>query len=194
MSDDLYKSLPPGKMPKEALGLPGLGLAGYSCLLLMGFLVGLAGLVGSTAAILQTSFQRQPFSLVPGNQVPAWRLQPMRDANLIQYTDVPLHFHDESSDGTRACAIIPDAVLRLDDGDTWKIPFSAIDGAKSFREGSQMVGVIATQDGETLPCFFEPGEGVERFVIYVREMAEEAAKKKAKEKANNNSAPPSSED
>ncbi|MBM75873.1 MAG: hypothetical protein CMK59_10775 [Proteobacteria bacterium] len=176
MSDDFYKSPAPGKMPKEALGLPGLGLAGYSCLLLVGFLIGFAGILGSTLAILQSSFQRDPFSLVPGNQVPAWRLQPMRDAKLLGYTDVPIHYHDETSNGTKACAIVSDAVLRLDGGDTWKIPFTAIDGAKTIREGSQMVGVVATKDGETLPCFFESGEGVERFVIHVREFAQEAQK------------------
>ncbi len=176
MSDDFYRAPLPGKGPKEAIHLPGLGLAGYSCLLLFGFLVGLLGLVSSTLSILQSSFQREPFSLVPGNQVPVWRLQPMRDANLLSYTDVPLHYHDETSRGTSACAIMPDAVLRLDDGETWRVPFSVVEGAKAIREGARMVGVVAIKDGETLPCFFESGEGVERFVIHVRELAEAAQK------------------
>ena len=77
-------------------GAPGLGLASYSCLLLIFFLIGVFGVIMSTASLFQASFQDQPFSLVPGNQVKAWRLQPMRDAKVIDYTEVPLFYHDET--------------------------------------------------------------------------------------------------
>ncbi len=142
---------------------PGCGLAGYSCLLVSFFLLGLLGIISSTLSILQSSFEEQPFATVPGNQVKVWRLQPMRDAQLLALTEIPLQYHDESQDGTTACAMTSEALLRLDNGQGWRIPYQDIKGVRSIYEGSRNVAVIETNSGETLPCFFRPNEGMERF-------------------------------
>ena len=150
-------------------GAPGCGLAGYAFLLLLIFLIGMAGIVSATLAMLQPTFSRDPFSLVPGRMVEVWRLQPMRDAGLLELTQIPLHYHDESSNGTTACAMVDDALLRLDDGESWRVPYSDIRVVDYHREEGTMVAVVTASNGETLPCFFEPGEGVERFVGHMEE-------------------------
>ncbi|MEC7984167.1 MAG: hypothetical protein VX278_03325 [Myxococcota bacterium] len=148
---------------------PGCGVAGYSCLLLGFFLIGIIGIVSSSLSILQTSFETKPFATIPGNQVKVWRLQPMRDAKLLSLTEVPLHYHDESQDGTKACAMSEDALLRLDNGKGWRIPYTDIKEIRAVYESKRHVAVIETASGETLPCFFRPTEGMERFKYYLAE-------------------------
>lgn len=158
--------------PHPVYDAPGCGLASYSCILLVFFLVGIAGIGLSTFSLFQSSIQRRPFSLVPGNQVKVWRLQPMRDAKLLEMTEIPLHYHDESKDGTTACAMSETAVLRLEDEKAWRIPYTAIKKVKQGREGGDLFATVSTIDEQSLRCYFEPGEGVERFVIYTREKVE----------------------
>ena len=160
--------------PHPVYDAPGCGLASYSCILLIFFLIGFVGITFSTFALVQSAFQRTPFSLVPGNQVKVWRLQPMRDVGLLELTEVPLHYHDESADGTKACALTAEAILRIEDEDGWKIPYSAIESVKQARDGGDLFAQIATVDGQMFQCYFEPGEGVERFLIYAREGIENA--------------------
>ena len=148
---------------------PGCGLASYSCLLLAFFFLGIIGMLSSTLSILQTSFEEKPFAVVPGNQVKVWRLQPMRGANLLTLTEVPLQYHDESQDGTKACALSKDALLRLDDGQGWRIPYKDIKDVRSVYEAQKHIAVVETISGETLPCFFRPTEGMERFTRYLME-------------------------
>ena len=154
---------------KDIQDAPGCGLASYSCLLLFIFLVGIIGIISSSLALLQAGFQREPFSLVPGNQVEVWRLQPMRDAKLLHLTEVPKYYHDESGSGITACALNEEFVLRLDRGDGWKIPYTDIDTVTSHRDKKIEVAVVHTKSGETLSCLFAPGEGVGRFVRAVKE-------------------------
>ena len=161
-------------------GAPGLGLASYSCLLLIFFFIGLGGIILSTASLFQASFQDEPFSLIPGNQVKAWRLQPMRDAKVIDYTEVPLFYHDESNDGTSACALSKTHVLRVDRGQGWKVPIDVIENIEIIRDGEDIITYlkiktvnIKNQDRantEVLPCYFKAGEGAERLKIYIREL------------------------
>lgn len=87
----------------------------------------------------------------------------MRDAKLLQLTEVPLYYHDESQDGTVGCALTKTDVVRLDDSETWKIPYTDIESNKIVYEKKQVVVVIKTKSGELLPCFFAPTEGGERF-------------------------------
>ena len=177
MSDDTESSTPkaPDEIePHPVYDAPGCGLASYSCILLIFFLIGFVGITFSTFALVQSAFQRTPYSLVPGNQVKVWRLQPMRDVGLLELTEVPLHYHDESSDGTKACALTAEAVLRIEDEDGWKIPFSAIGSVKQARDGGDLFAKIVTVDEQEFRCYFEPGEGVERFLIYAREGMESA--------------------
>lgn len=169
MSDDSEPTDLDNIEPHPVYDAPGCGLASYSCILLIFFLIGFVGLTFSSCALIQSAFQRTPFSLVPGNQVKVWRLQPMRDAKLLELTEIPLHYHDESSNGTRACALTAESVLRVEDDIAWEIPYRAIDTVKQGREGGALFAKITTVDQQELRCFFEPGEGVERFVIYVRE-------------------------
>ena len=154
-------------------GAPGCGLAGYALLLLLIFCIGMGGIVSATLAMLQPTFSREPFSLVPGKMVEVWRLQPMRDAGLLELTEVPLYYHDESRGGTTACAMVDNALLRLDDGESWRVPYADIGSVDYHREEGTMVAVVTARNGETLPCFFEPGEGVERFVGRMREQLDQ---------------------
>ena len=150
-------------------GAPGCGLAGYSCLLLIIFSIGMFGIGSATVAMLYTRFSRDPYALVPGGRVEVWRLQPMRDAGLLELTEIPLHYHDEGSNGSTACAMADDAVLRLDGGDSWRMPYADIGSVDYHREEDMMVAIVKARNGEAIPCFFEPGEGVERFVARMRE-------------------------
>ena len=151
---------------------PGCGLASYSCILLLFFLVGVFGIISSLASIFFAEFQHKPFFLVPGNQVPVWRLQPMRDAKLLELTEVPLYFHDESQNGTKGCALSQNGLLRLDNGQNWMLPYSEIESSKVLYEKNQVVTVIKTTSGELLPCFFGPTEGGEKFRRYLIEQIE----------------------
>ena len=149
--------------------VPGCGLASYSCLLLIMFLMGIVGLASSSLALFQASFQREPFAFVPGNQVEVWRLQPMRDAKLLGLTEVPDFYHDESRSGDSACALTAEALLRLDNGESWKIPFSDIQSVSYSRDGDLEVATVLTVTEERLSCLFASGEGVTRFVREVRD-------------------------
>jgi len=168
MSNDqeFYSQQDPEAHPSE--DMPGFGLAAYGCLLLAFFIVGILGMISSTASMMQATYTRPPFSLSPGNQVEVWRMQPMRDAKLLKLTEIPLWYHDEGSSGTEACALNETSLLRVEGGEGWSIPYGAIESVRSFRESDTMVAVITTTDGEQLHCLFLPGEGVERFSKILR--------------------------
>lgn len=159
--------------PHPSEDMPGCGLASYGCLLLVFFSVGILGLIISSLSLVQTTFQREPFSFVPGNQVKVWRLQPMRDAKLLKLTEIPEWYHDESGNGTKACALNETALLRLDGSDAWRIPFEDIDSVKGHQEQGIEVATVFTTNGEQLHCFFEQGEGVERFTRVIKQKIEE---------------------
>lgn len=168
MSDDSNKQEIP-VLEHPVYDAPGCGLASYSCLLLFFFLLGLFGIVSSLASIFFAEYTPEPFSLVSGDRVAVWRLQPMRDAKLLKLTEVPLYYHDESQNGTKACAMTKEFVIRLDGSDTWQIPYTDIESSKTVYEKKQVVAVIKTKTGELLPCFFGPTEGGERFRRYLLE-------------------------
>jgi len=155
--------------PHPVYDAPGCGLASYSCLLFFFFLVGLVGIIGSLVSIIFEELQEKPFFLVKGNQVQVWRLQPMRDAKLLALTEVPLYFHDESPNGTEACALSKTGLLRIDGSKSWNIPYSDIESTKIIYESTRQVTVTKTLSGEMLPCFFGPTEGSERFRRFLLE-------------------------
>jgi hypothetical protein len=161
-----FHQIPEQAHPSE--NMPGCGLASYGCILIGFFLVGIIGLVLSSLALMQSTFQRDPFSFVPGNQVKVWRLQPMRDAKLLQLTEVPEWYHDESRNGTKACALNATSLLRLDGGNAWKIPYENLESVSGHQEDGVEVATIFTSNGEQLHCFFEQGEGVERFTRVIK--------------------------
>lgn len=167
MKQDFYNQKDPNAHPSE--GMPGLGLASYGCLLILFFIVGIVGMVSSTASMMQATYTRPPFYLSPGNQVEVWRLQPMRDAKLLRLTEIPEWYHDEGSSGTEACALNEDSLLRVEKGQGWKIPYTAINSIEIDRDNETMVAIVSTTDGEKMHCLFLSGEGVERFSKILKE-------------------------
>ena len=163
-----YSNQPPLE-PHPVYDAPGCGLASYSCLLLMIFLIGVTGIVFSSMSLLQSSFKQRPFALVPGHQVEVWRLQPMREAGLLELTEIPLHYHDESGNGTAACAITETGLLRLDGEQAWTIPWTSMERAEIVRDPPDITVFVHTIDQQSLPCFFNPSEGAERMLIRLRE-------------------------
>lgn len=168
MKQEFYNQKDQDAHPSE--NMPGFGLAAYGCLLILFFLVGIVGMISSTSSMLQATYTRPPFSLSPGNQVEVWRTQPMRDAKLLKLTEIPLWYHDEGSSGTEACALSETALLRIDGSDAWKVPYTAMESVRSFRQDETMVAVVTTNDGEQIHCLFLPGEGVERFTRIVKKL------------------------
>ena len=160
---------PPATEEHPVYSAPGCGIATYGCVLIGFGILGIVGLVVSTMGLLQSSFTRPPYSLVPGNQVEVWRLQPMRDAGLLALIEVPLFYHDESSDGTVACALTESNILRIDQDQAWKVPYNAVQGLNVFSQNSKRIAVMTLHNGEDIPCIFLSGEGVERFARFVRE-------------------------
>lgn len=171
MKEQRFYDTPSETHPSE--NMPGCGIASYGCLLLVFFVLGIVGLVVSSMSLVQTSLSRPPFSFVSGRQVEVWRLQPMRDAGLLQLTEIPEWYHDESSDGTQACALQPDALLRVHNGDAWRVPYSDMIISKSIRDQDIMVGIVELQGGDSIHCLFAPGEGVERFTREVNKRIQE---------------------
>ncbi len=151
----------PSTLPSE--GVPGCGFAAYGVILIGGFLLGAAGMVTSTLALLQASSSAGPSNLMPGNQVTVWRLQPMRDVGLLSVTDVPAAWHDEtlSGTGTEACAMTETALLRVENGQGWSIPYDNLTSV-TLTEGEEWVVEVHSEQGETMRCFFGEGEGGDR--------------------------------
>ena len=99
----------------------------------------------------------------------------MRDAKVIDYSEVPLFYHDESNNGTSACALSKKHILRVDDGEGWKVPIEVVEEVKLIRDGGDIIAYLGIKDKnsdstESLPCYFKPGEGAERFKLYIKEL------------------------
>ena len=107
--------------------LPGLGLAAYTGLLGCLCLVGIMGTLGGAVLLIQPS-KRGSSPLVPGAQVAVWRLEPLRAAGMLDIRTTPLAFHDESMllNGSAACAMLPDRIIRVEDEQGSQIRFADI--------------------------------------------------------------------
>ena len=140
-------------------GAPGCGLASYSCLLLLFFVVGIGGLIVSSMALLQGQNTDISYYVRQGNQVQTRRLQPMRDAKVIQLLDIPILYHDESTNGTVACALMEKDIVRVDESESWKIPYDQLIDAISEPDGYGTIIRAITKNQEQLPCYFEQSEG-----------------------------------
>ena len=150
---------------------PGCGLAAYAFLLLAICIVGLLGIGGATGFLL---FQDGPTTseLAPGNQVLVHRLAPMRQSGVLGPTDVPMAYHDESllRDGSRACALLTDQVVRVDESGGFTIRYA--DVTDVTHTGSENEGMSVRTTGarnETnveaaFNCHFRPREGGIRFL------------------------------
>lgn len=150
--------------PHLATGMQGCGLAAYAALLMVICLTGIIGMVLSTGAIL-TQQPESVSKLVHGSQVATWRLQPMRDANLLHLTQVPNAWHDESPmrDGTRSCALIDEGIVILNEV-AITIPYSDVTALRVDPSDDGRHTVVIEGPAGTGGCSFGPGEGGERFV------------------------------
>jgi hypothetical protein len=107
--------------------------------------------------------------LMPGHQVPVWKLQPMRDAGVLGLTDVPAAYHDESTqqDGSQACALMPDRVVRVADELGTSLALARIEEVRVTEQDEDIL-VETVAGGTILPCRFGPGEGGDRFARQVQ--------------------------
>ena len=161
--------------PELDAGLPGCGLGLYAMLLMFICLLGLIGMIGGTIGLLNSEPQGAR-SLVHGSEVPTWRLQPMRDAGLLELTEVPGAWHDESPmyDGTTSCVVRTGSVGRLADGIATEISWSAITETEVKRTEQERMSITIHGRDTALTCHFGPEEGADRFLRQV-----ESERKKA---------------
>ena len=161
--------------PELDAGLPGCGLGLYAMLLMFICLLGLIGMVGGTIGLLNSE-PNEARSLVHGSEVQTWRLQPMRNAGLLELTEVPGAWHDESPmfDGTTSCVIRATSVGRLEDGIATEIPWEAIDETEVERTEQERMSITVRSTSASFTCHFGPDEGADRFLRQV-----ESERKKA---------------
>jgi hypothetical protein len=131
------------------------------------FLTGLAGVVLSTQALFEQE-TADLNNLVHGSQVKTWRLQPMREAGLLQLTEVPLAWHDEGPqfDGSRSCALTKAGVAILTDV-TLTLPFLSITVDPVVRDDGGVIVHLSGEAGSGV-CTFGPQEGGGRFVRQIQ--------------------------
>ena len=146
----------------EGLGC-GIGL--YAILLLVIFLVGLTGMVGGTIGLLNSE-PPEARNLVHGSEVRVWRLQPMRDAGILELTEVPSAWHDESPrfDGSTSCVLTPKGVGRVEEGKQWFFQWSEIVDVTANRDSPDRMRITLHADQDKFGCIFGPNEGAERFM------------------------------
>ncbi|MEL6344881.1 MAG: hypothetical protein AAFV53_17320 [Myxococcota bacterium] len=153
--------------------VPGCGVAAYGMLLILFFLLGIGGMTLSSLALLQAGGSAGPTRLMSGREVSVWRLQPMRDAGLLELTEVPAAWHDEtmSGNGTEACALTQDAVLRVESPQGWAIGYERITDVKLIDQERLITVEIYSNTGEILRCFFNPKEGGDRLARMIKSEA-----------------------
>jgi len=154
-------------------GVPGCGVAAYGILLIIFFLVGVTGMVLSSAALMQAGSVQKPSRLLAGSNVAVWRLQPMRDAGVLALVEVPAVWHDESAaaDGTEACAMTDDALVRVEGTLGYELAYENVERVESIQEGEITVVEAHHTDGSTLRCFFRKDEGGDKMARMVRSEA-----------------------
>ena len=144
-------------------------LAVYAIALLVMCLVGVAGIVASTLALIQPGNNRYS-ELKAGSLVEVWRLAPLRDVGLLGFDQVPAAWHDESAamDGSTACGLLDDALIRVADGAGARLPFAEITAIAVDGVEKQGTVVTARGSGSPVACTFGPDEGGERFERQLR--------------------------
>ena len=137
----------------------------YAIVLMLICGTGLVGMCSATVALINSE-PNEARNLVHGSEVQVWRLQPMRDAQLLKLTEVPMAWHDESPrfDGTTSCVVTRDMVARLEDGKPTQLKWNAITGTEVERTQSDTMTVTVVAKHSRLACHFGPHEGAERFL------------------------------
>ena len=140
----------------------------YAIVLMVICVIGLIGMGGATVA-LWNSEPLEARTLVHGSEVQVWRLQPMRDVGLLELTEVPAAWHDESPryDGTTACVLTDAAVGRVEDNKAVELSWSEITETSVERTASDRMSVTVSGADTKLTCSFGPNEGAERFLRMV---------------------------
>lgn len=157
--------------------MPGCGMAAYVAILGFFCLLGIAGIAGATMGLLKGGGE-QPRALRAGNQVAVWQLAPLREAGLTGLTEVPVAWHDEtmSFDGTVACALMLDRVVRVKDGQGWTIPYDGLSSVEmegdEYAGGTLLLTGIHQDQAVSLECEFGAEEGLSR--LYRMLLAEQA--------------------
>jgi len=143
---------------------PGCGVALYVFLLGGICLIGLAGIVFSSMGLLNSE-PNEIRHLVHGSEVSVWRLQPMRDAGLLELTEVPGAWHDESVayDGTDSCALTKKGVCRLHKGVGQTVAYEDMSNVGIEARDDGGMWVVVTSETDSLRCGFGPREGGDRF-------------------------------
>ena len=147
---------------------PGCGIGLYAILLLVIFLVGLTGMIGGTIGLLNSE-PDEARSLVHGSEVQVWRLQPMREVGLLELTEVPAAWHDESPrfDGTTACVLTQEGVGRIEPDKHWFFAWTDIVNIDAESEGKQRLRINLHTATDSFGCGFGPNEGADRFLRQV---------------------------
>lgn len=147
---------------------PGCGAGVYALLLIGIGGLGLLGMVGATFGLLYSQ-PEEARNLVHGSEVQVWRLQPMRKLGLLELTEVPAAWHDESPgyDGTRACVIRSQSVGRIEDGRVSEIPWTEVSSTAVERTSDDTMSITVSGIDTALTCHFGPDEGAERFLRQV---------------------------
>ncbi len=142
----------------------GCGLAAYALVLLGVCLAGVLGIVFSTLNLLNQE-PEEVSQLVHGSEVQVWRLQPMRDAGVLDLTEVPLAWHDESPmrDGTTVCALRPGEVVRVAEGTATQMGFGQISSVNITPGEPGYFQVIISGSPQDITCHFGATEGGDRF-------------------------------
>jgi hypothetical protein len=113
----------------------------------------------------------------------------MRNAGLLELTEVPAAWHDESPrfDGTTACVIRPQSVGRLESSVATELTWSEVKKTSVERTEQERMSITVHGDSIAFTCHFGPNEGAERFL---RQVEAEVAKLSAPEPLTPSSAPP----
>ena len=147
----------------------GCGFGLYAMLLFIIFLVGVAGMVIGTIGLLNSE-PAEARNLVHGSEVQVWRLQPMRDAGLLELTEVPAAWHDESPgfDGTTACVLTTNGVGRVENGQHWFAAWSDITDVSAEQTDEDRINVVTQMGDDAFGCSFGLQEGAERFLRQIQ--------------------------
>jgi len=150
---------------KEDLEPAGCGMGLYAILLLVICLIGVAGMVGGTIGLLNSE-PEEARNLVHGSEVQVWRLQPMRDAGLLELTEVPAAWHDESPrfDGTTSCVLTLKGVGRIENDQHWFALWSDMIDVTPQPTADGRVDIVVQTQTKSFACTFGQGEGADRFL------------------------------
>ena len=139
-------------------------------------MVGVLGIVFSTLNLLNSE-PEEISGLVHGSEVQIWRLQPMRDAGLLELTEVPMAWHDESPrrDGTTICALRPAEVVRIEAGAGQQLRFDQLLDVELSTTPDGGITVVAVGPQARITCHFGPSEGGDRFATQLLQERDRAA-------------------